>query len=196
MGDWEAVEQLIGCGADPNKTDIRGRTSLHLLSYGDSRCLGLLLRAKANVNLKDVYGQTVMYYLSEDRWDTTNLDLLVRFGANIEATTCFGQTPLHLAVEEDNHLMVSSLLERGANINARANGWTCLHEALCYHSHNSLRILLDNTGLRYNVKFDNGLTLLHFTASYTNIESLYILMSKPLYEVDTAKEDMYSWTVM
>ena len=197
VGDSEAVEKLIRCGADPNKIDTAGGTSLHLSIHGDSRFTELLLCAKADVELKGADGLTAMHNLSAYGWDTTSLDLLLRYGANIEATTTLGRTPLDSAVEEDNHLMVSGLLERGANINARTpNGWTCLHRALYSRSHNSLRILLDNTGLRYNVKLDNGTTLLHFAALFADIESLYILMSKPLYELDTAEEDVEGWTAM
>ena len=140
-GDWEAVQQLIHCGADPNKTDKFGFSSLHLSVY-DSRCLELLLRAKADVDLKNIHDRTAMHVLAASEWDTTNLDLLVRFGANIEATDCEGRTPLLHAVREDNHLMVSGLLERGANINARDfEGGTYLTHALLYNSHNSLRLL-------------------------------------------------------
>ena len=196
-GDSEAAEQLVRCGSDPNKIDTSGRSSLHLSIYGESRCLELLLRAKADVDLKDVDGRTAMYHLSAYGWETTGLDVLLRYGANIEATTRVGRTPLHAAIIDDNHLMVSGLLERGANINAiTSNGWTCLHEALSCHGHNSLRILLNNTGLRYNVELGNGRTLLHSAALYADIESLYTLMSKPLYELDTAQEDVHGWTAM
>ena len=195
--DWEAVEQLLRCGADPNKMNNYGRSSLHLSVYGNGRCLELLLRAKADVDLEDANGQTALPQLSAYGWDTANLDLLVRFGANIEATDRFGNTPLLCAVREDNHLMVSGLLERGANIKARnLNGWTCLSQALIFDSHNSLRILLDNTSLRYNAKSDNGWTLLHVAAMHADIESLYILMSKQLYELDTAEKDVNGWTAM
>ena len=197
VGDSEAVEKLIRCGADPNKTDTRGHTSLHLSIHGDSRCLELLLCAKADVELKGANDLTVMHHLSAYGWDTTALDLLVRVGANMEATTRLGRTPLHLAVEQDNHLMVSSLLESGANMNARSEGgWTCLYEALYFRSHNSLRILLDNTGLRYNLKTDTGQALLHCAALFADIESLYILMSQPLYELNIAEEDGDGWTAM
>ena len=197
VGDSEAVEKLIRCGADPNTTDTRGRTSLHWSMYVDSRCPELLLCAKADVDLKNVNGHTALHLSSAYGCDTTGLDLLVRFGANIEAITRFGRTPLHLAVDEDNHLMVSGLLERGANINATStNEWTCLYRALYSHSHKSLRILLDNIGLRYNVKTEAGRTLLHLAAIFADIESLYIMMSKPLYELDTAEEDSYGWTAV
>ena len=196
-GNWETMEKLIRCGADPNKVDAWGLTPLHLSVYGDSRCLELLLRAKADVDLKEMHGLTAMHGLSANGWDTKSLDLLLRYGANIEATNQYGETPLHSAVVQDNHLMVSGLLERGADINARAtNGWTCLYLALHHDSHNSLRVLLDNTGLRYNIKFHHGLTLLHVAAVNADIESLYILMSKPLYELDTAEEDVHGWTAM
>ena len=93
--------------------------------------------------------------------------------------------------------MVSGLLERGANINARdLHGWTCLLLALRFGSHNSLEICLDNAGLSYNVKLDDGRTLLHFAAEYADIESLYILKSKRLYDLDTAEEDEDGWTAM
>ena len=196
-GDWEAVGQLISCGADPNKTDKTGCSSLHCSAYRNSRCLELLLRAKADVDMKTIDGRTAMHLLSEYGRDTTGLDLLVRFGANIEATDRFGLTPLLRAVQEDNHLMVSGLLERGANIHARdSGGCTCLSQALFSNSHNSLRILLDNASLRYNVKSHTERTLLHFTALYAHIESLYILTSKRLYELDTAEEDVEGWTAL
>ena len=195
-GDWEAVEQLIHCGADPDKADSTGRSSLHS-SVTDSRCLELLLRAKADVDLKDPDDRTALHILSAYGWDTTSLDLLARFGANMEATDRFGFTPLQEAVREDNHLMVSGLLERGANINARdPRGLTCLFQALRFNGHNSLRILLENPGRLYNVKSDNGPTLLHVAATYADIESLYILMSKQWYELDIAEEDVYGWTAM
>ena len=197
VGDSEAVEQLIRCGSDPNKTDTLGYTSLHSGVFGNSRCLELLLRAKADVELKNIHGQTALHYISAHGWDITSLNLLLRYGANIETTDPIGQTPLHYAVVSDNHFMVSSLLERGAKINARTtDGGNCLHRALYYHSHNSLRILLDNTDFHYNLKFDNGMTILHFAAVNADIESLYILMSKPLYELDTAEEDVYGWTAV
>lgn len=197
MGDSEAVEKLIRCGADPNKTDTMGRTSLHFSTYRNSGSLELLLRAKADVDLKDVNCQSVLHYLSAYGWNTTSLDLLLRYGANIEATNHFGQTPLHCAVMKDNHLMVSGLLERGANINAiPTNGWTCLHRAVLYNSYNSLSILLNNTALLYNVKTNTGRTLLHFAALCADIESLYILMSKPLYELNVAEEDEDGWTAI
>lgn len=198
VGDSETVEQLIRCGADPNKTDILGDTSLHSAAiFGDSRCLELLLRAKADVELKNVNGQTILHYISTVGGDITSLDLLLRYGANAEATNRYGQTPLHVAAMADNHLMVSGLLERGANMNARtSNGYTCLHLAFFYRSHNSLRTLLDNTGFHYNLKLDNGFTLLHFAAAYADIESLYILISKPLYELDIAEEDVNGLSAM
>lgn len=196
-GDWEAVEKLIHCGSDPNKTDNFGCSSLHLSVSGDSRCLELLLRAKADVDLKEVNDRTALHLLSGCGWDATKLDLLVRIGANIEATDRQGFTPLFYAVREDNHLMLSGLLERGAHINARdLDGWTCLFIALFSNSHDSLRILLDNTGLPYNVKSDDGQTLLHIAAIFADIESLYILMSKGLYQLDTAEEDVDGWTAM
>ena len=196
-GDWEAVEQLIHCGADPNKADNAGRSSLHMSVQGGSRCLEVLLRAKADVNMKNFYNRTALHLLSAYGWDTTSLDLLLRFGANIEATDRFGFTPLQEAVREGNHLMFSGLLERGANINARdPRGLTCLFHALRFNGHNSLRILLENPGRLYNVKSDNGPTLLHVAAMYADIESLYILMSKQLYELDIAEEDVYGWTAM
>ncbi len=63
-GDWEAVEKLIRYGADPNKTDNFGRTSLHLSAVRNSRCLELVLRAKIDVDSKDVDGLTAMHFSS------------------------------------------------------------------------------------------------------------------------------------
>ena len=77
MGDWEAVEQLIRCGADPDRTDKSGSSPLHFSVHGNSRCLKLLLCANADMNLKDFSGTTVLYYLSAYGCDTIGLDLLI-----------------------------------------------------------------------------------------------------------------------
>ena len=149
------------------------------------------------MDMKDIDDRTAMHILSSYGWDTASLDLLVKYGANIEATDRFGSTPLLLAVFEDNHLMVSGLLERGANIDARdLDGWNCLTRALVCNSHNSLRLLLDNTSLDYNVKSERVGTLLHIAAVYADIESLKILMSQGLYRLDPAQEHVDGVTAM
>ena len=64
VGDWEAVEQLTRCGADADRTDDIGLSSLHFSALGDSRCLELILGAKADVDLKDVNRRTALHHCS------------------------------------------------------------------------------------------------------------------------------------
>ena len=53
-GDDKSAAQLLACGAKPDTSDLRGRTSLHWSTYASSMaCLRLLLAAKADVNAKD-----------------------------------------------------------------------------------------------------------------------------------------------
>ena len=44
------------------------------------------------------------------------VELLLKSGANVNTKDSLGNTPLHLAVKENNILMVILLIEKGANI--------------------------------------------------------------------------------
>ncbi len=105
--------------------------------------------------------------------------------------------PLLRAVMEDNHSMVSRLLERGANTNTRdLLQTTYIFYALWFDGHNSLRTLLDNPNYHCNTNCDAGWTIIHSAAIFADIGSLHIVMSKGLYELNTAEEDVFAWTAM
>ena len=60
-GDRDTMGQLLCCGADPNKTDASAESPLHWSVYAeDETCLQLLLRAKADVDMRDVCGRTTL----------------------------------------------------------------------------------------------------------------------------------------
>ena len=57
--DQSTVGELLAFGADPNRADDKGRTSLHwaLWESPDAGCARLLLKAKARVNVQDREGK-------------------------------------------------------------------------------------------------------------------------------------------
>jgi ankyrin repeat protein len=155
-GDSKAVDQLLRCGADPNKIAAFGEGPLHWsLRSKDVTCLQLLLLAKADVDLRSEFGCTALSNAAAEGIEMAFVDVLLKNGADIEAEDDVGRRPLHLAATMDNSLVLIRLLEEGADINAKSfAGYTALDWALTYRRHNILRILLDDPNFRYDREND------------------------------------------
>ena len=77
-----------------------------------------------------------------------------------------GLTPLHLACERDNLAIAILLLDRGAKMQARANGDRLpLHLAARYGSPETVEMLLERHGCDVNATTVDGRTALHYAAS-------------------------------
>ena len=185
-GDEDAVKALLGCGADPNHRDVGGVTPLHMSIYAKSpECLRLLLNAKADVHIKDKYGETALIQAVRAEDETDFLELLLAHGADIECTNTLGWTPLHLAVKYGHPKQVSLLLANGANINAsKSSGMTAFHLAIIHNNSAVLKILLDDPRLEYERKLKSGSTAINLAAGYSDLETLKILQAANLSNID------------
>ena len=149
----EAVEFLIGKGANVNIVDWWGRTPLFFVNRsrdGNHTLLGLLLENGADINARDATGATVLHYASL-------YDMSV-FNAR--------DRPNPLAVE---------LIEYGAKVNVRDdNGTTPLDWAYyeSSHPHNNIQLLSNNGGRKGEDELQHQLKLLQ--QSFAKLQHLII----------------------
>ncbi|MBO9484044.1 ankyrin repeat domain-containing protein [Salinisphaera sp. G21_0] len=163
---------LIAQGANVNaKTKLSGKkTALHLAAiHGNQRIIELLVNeAKADVNLKDDYGRTVMECAFQYGTNITPLiPCMVKAGFDIHAD-CGGNgagTMLAHAAREKNWGLVEYLLANGADPNDRINKHeTALHLAVRLGKPEIIDMLMKyKADINAKTK-DEGRTALHLVA--------------------------------
>lgn len=122
-----SVEILLRCGADPEVThDENGYTALMMAAQGgNSGAVNELLKAKANIEARDVHGHTplmIAVKTSVKRGQRTNEDIsqvLLCAGSNIDAQDNEGYTSLMWACMEGNESAVMFLIGVGADKNLK-----------------------------------------------------------------------------
>jgi hypothetical protein len=89
--------------------------ALMLVSFvGDADKVAHLLAAGADLNARNVLGQTALI-IASGRWSIESLKLLLEAGSNVNATTRAGETALMVASKHGRLDAVKLLLEAGAN---------------------------------------------------------------------------------
>lgn len=97
MNNVEAVERLLGSGANPNSIDDHQRTALHFgAAKGYDDVVRVLLQNGADPNQKDALGNTALHLAA-----CTNhigvVTLLLRAGTDVAQLDNNGRTPMQLA---------------------------------------------------------------------------------------------------
>ena len=111
-GHWDAVEALVGRGADPNAVGWDGGTPLHLAAHHDRPdMIRLLLNEGADLTIQNQWGRTPLHVAARRNCDLV-AGLLLSRGADPNVPTKEGWTPLHVA-EMAGHSRVRDLLLAG-----------------------------------------------------------------------------------
>jgi ankyrin repeat protein len=122
--DMAKVRELIR--NDPDlvfSRDEDGFTPLHLAAAnGQKDMVEFLLTSKAEFDAKDNAGSTALHQAAAAEGEHTDIvELLLARKADVNAADRNGLTPLHYATLANNQGVVKSLLNHGANANAKDN---------------------------------------------------------------------------
>ena len=189
---------------------------------GRREVVRLLLRHRADINAENNIGETPLH-LAVRHGKTEIVDLLLKNGANINAITICGDTPLQLAksknhteiiqllesaAQEESDLrlaalnertdVVDSLLERGANINAKdRHGYTILHHAAMNRKTEVVELLLKR-GADIYAKELCGKTPLHLAADrgHTEVVELLLQHRANIHEKDQDGKTPLHWAAV
>ena len=97
----------------------------------------------------------------------------------VNCTDCDGYTPLHRASYNGHVDTIILLLDKGANLHARAsNGWQPIHSA-CRWCHVQAAALLIDAGADINARTDAGIAPIHLAAEQPNRQLLELILFHP-----------------
>jgi hypothetical protein len=129
LGEARAVSRLIKAKA---RVDARseGETALDMsVAFYHAEVLDLLIRARANVNVKDSLGRTPLVSAARNGNRSATRQLL-RAGARPSIRDSMGKSPLAWAVELDELAIVPELINAGSDVNGiDMDGYTILKRA-------------------------------------------------------------------
>lgn len=149
-GQVEIAKLLLAAGAKVDALDAVGKSPFLLIIPKDKQkdMYGALLRFNANVQEKDMFGDTVLHVATLAGVGTDVLQLLVSNGAPVNERNKQGVTPLSLAIEKNNMQHVKFYAQKGADINAEdMQGNTPLTRALEASSIDMLKTLVTSSNV-------------------------------------------------
>ncbi|CAB0035822.1 unnamed protein product, partial [Trichogramma brassicae] len=180
----DVVQKFLELGQDPNLlVQKTGNSPLYLaLSHDQKEVSRLLLKHGADPSLANKDGRTPLHVLSENFWDSPNMEMIFELKkklkpGQVDARDKLGNTPLHLAgpilYSNANHV-IRALLEIGANPNvANDEGLTPMHIICKKFYKDSLWELFWNISndmkqpVQLNARDKSGNTPLHYALQYT-----------------------------
>jgi ankyrin repeat protein len=165
-GNADVVELLVRRGADVNARAARGQTALMwAVAQKHPRVVTVLLAHGADVHARSnswsqveavsphghleynraiPYGRNTALLFAARAGDLVSARLLVESGANVNDQDARGVSAVVLAAHSGFRELVEFLLERGADPNSAAAGFTALHEAIMRRDEGLVRTLLDH----------------------------------------------------
>ncbi len=176
FGTVEQAQFLLGKGLNVNEISSNGETPLHMASrFGNLEMVKFLISKGADPLAETTANETPLYYAIEgEHLDVVKLLLEYE---DVNRGFSWG-TYLHLASRLGNAEIVKSLIEKGANVNARNNlGKTPLHYAIESCDVETTKVLLENRA-KPNVFDNNGKAPIHYVAELGNMELMELLIER------------------
>ena len=184
-GNTVEVQSLIETGADVNEKDASGRTALMIAANrGHTYVVQLLLERGADAGVRDNNGTSAIEF-AESRGFQRIVSMLKNFSHTAQPESAqslkSGAAPrlsLHRAVDDGDFAALKSLIEAGADLNARSNDeWTPLMLATIKGHTAMVQVLLKN-GADANARNRKGWTALMFACSMSDADNMRILLTE------------------
>lgn len=144
-GHVENARLLLDAGAKVNAQDNLGKSPILLImpQKNQAEIYSLLLSYRANVYMKDLYGDSVLHVATMNGADDKTLNQLILAGADINERNKEGITPLALAVDHRRTAIIQFYIGAGADIHAEDNmGETPLTRSLKAGPEMSKKVLI------------------------------------------------------
>jgi ankyrin repeat protein len=115
---------LIEHGANPDAKDALDETPLHLAaSQNEAKVIQALVQWNAEIDERNANGETALLCAA----DHTSCEVLIHLGAAVDISDATGNTALHEVAWKGLTAMGKSLIDKGADVNARQHEhWTPL----------------------------------------------------------------------
>ncbi len=179
--DIKAVTALLDAKADPNSTDLQGRSPLeNALNAGHPEILRLLVSRRANVNAVDKDEWTPLR-MAVSNGNLADVRFLLENGADAKAISSDGQNVLMFAQKPGSLELIRLLVEHGASVRGRIkDNNRSVFEMLAESADApTIQFLLDNgAGPDINSKDTDGGTPLAGAARGGNLEVVQLLLAK------------------
>ena len=175
----EVVPAIIDHGADLNITDQHKQTALVLACcLGNLDILNIILHYKADPNIADIDGDTLLHIAVQKNINKEILQLIIDYGADVNAVNNDSETALLLACSAKQRESVSMLLKAGADTSiVDVHGDTCLHKILHREfDQEALQQLLDY-GVPVNATNRNHQTAYMLACKQGNVDAICALMN-------------------
>jgi ankyrin repeat protein len=142
---------LLAKGANVNLCDYKEQSPLNYAvacNIDNSENIKLLLNAGADINLKDIHGDSILL-ASMEHINIELIKMLLEFGHHPDEANDEGITPLHLAMMYNDSESIDLLLKSGANVNKLDNNGNGMLHYIAWLEH----------GIIPNIVFDLGLDI-------------------------------------
>ncbi|MBQ0052425.1 MAG: ankyrin repeat domain-containing protein [Treponema sp.] len=161
-GKVDIARLLLAAGAQVDALDSIGKTPIMLIMPVEAQytLYATLLQYKANVNQKDMYGDTILHVATMSGSPVNALQLLVNSGAAVNERNKQGVTPIEIAIEHQLKEQVAFYAANGADIYAEdMDGNSPLSKALDCPTPEMLEMLVSEKNI--TSKDSSGNTALH-----------------------------------
>lgn len=120
-GNSDIARFLLNSGADVNARDNLGKTPVLLIipEAKQNELYSLLTSYRADLSVKDMYGDTVLHTATMTEVPVSILQILISGGAEVNERNKDGVTPLALAIENGVEDHIKFYADHGADINSK-----------------------------------------------------------------------------